>query len=321
MKVNHQISRLTLGGGGLGNVWGKTTREDAIKTVLAAVDSGINLLDMAPMYGRKREAEHVVGETFKGKKPEHVKVLTKCFVGNKEANEIEGQLRHSLKKSLNAMQIQFVDFFILHSNIVPDEWINPMKGEADVCTRWSAYIDGFIPAVEKLKAEGLIKNWGITGVGEPLTIIKALKYHKKPKCVEVIANCMDLLGGMKRFYGPAMPREIMKVAHDNDVLVFGIRAVAAGSLCDTIDRDVPIDSPTQIDYFKATKIREYAKKKGVSTAYLMHRYAISMPYVTTIILGVKNLDELNECLLAEKHGKLTEIEMNEIDQLSQFARL
>ena len=63
MKVNHQISRLTLGGGGLGNVWGKTTREDAIKTVLAAVDSGINLLDMAPMYGRKREAEHVVGET------------------------------------------------------------------------------------------------------------------------------------------------------------------------------------------------------------------------------------------------------------------
>ena len=101
----------------------------------------------------------------------------------------------------------------------------------------------------------------------------------------------------------------------------GIRAVAAGSLCDKIDRDVPIDSPTQIDYFKATKIREYAKKKGVSTAYLMHRYAISMPYVTTIILGVKNLDELNECLLAEKHGKLTEIEMNEIDQLSQFARL
>ena len=45
MKMNHQISRLTLGGGGLGNVWGKTTREDAIKTVLAAVDSGINLLD------------------------------------------------------------------------------------------------------------------------------------------------------------------------------------------------------------------------------------------------------------------------------------
>ena len=93
---------------------------------------------------------------------------------------------------------------------------------------------------------------------------------------------MDLLGGMKRFYGPAMPREIMKVAHDNDVLIFGIRAVAAGSLCDTIDRDVPIDSPTQIDYFKATKIREYAKKKGVSLLPLVNN--------ENIVIGAYEID-------------------------------
>ena len=54
------ISALTLGGGGIGNVWGKTTRREAVDTVLYAIDSGINHLDMAPMYGRG-EAELVVG--------------------------------------------------------------------------------------------------------------------------------------------------------------------------------------------------------------------------------------------------------------------
>ena len=58
------ISALTLGGGGIGNVWGKTTRKEAVDTVLYAIDSGINHLDMAPMYGRG-EAELVVGEALK----------------------------------------------------------------------------------------------------------------------------------------------------------------------------------------------------------------------------------------------------------------
>ena len=40
------ISALTLGGGGIGNVWGKTTRREAIDTALYAIDSGVNHLDM-----------------------------------------------------------------------------------------------------------------------------------------------------------------------------------------------------------------------------------------------------------------------------------
>ena len=45
------ISALTLGGGGLGQVWGETTREEAIATVNLAIEKGINHLDVAPMYG------------------------------------------------------------------------------------------------------------------------------------------------------------------------------------------------------------------------------------------------------------------------------
>ena len=54
------VSALTLGGGGLGQVWGATTREEAVATVREAVDAGITLLDLAPSYGAG-EAESVIG--------------------------------------------------------------------------------------------------------------------------------------------------------------------------------------------------------------------------------------------------------------------
>ena len=54
-----EVSSLTLGGGGLGQVWGETTREEAVKTVNLALKEGINHFDVAPMYG-KGEAERVV---------------------------------------------------------------------------------------------------------------------------------------------------------------------------------------------------------------------------------------------------------------------
>ena len=58
-KPFSEVSSLTLGGGGIGQVWGKTSAEEAIQTVQTALDYGINHFDVAPMYG-KGEAERVI---------------------------------------------------------------------------------------------------------------------------------------------------------------------------------------------------------------------------------------------------------------------
>ena len=50
------VSALTLGGGGIGNVWGETSREECVASVNLALESGFDHLDVAPMYG-KGEAE------------------------------------------------------------------------------------------------------------------------------------------------------------------------------------------------------------------------------------------------------------------------
>src|SRR5215472_15414847 len=79
------VSRLTLGGGGIGQIWGETTREEAEATLRAAVDGGITLLDAAPLY---RNCETFIGETFGGRLPAGVRITTKCGLGTIAAEEV-----------------------------------------------------------------------------------------------------------------------------------------------------------------------------------------------------------------------------------------
>src|ERR671914_1909910 len=102
------VSALTLGGGGLGQVWGTTTRDEAVATVREAVDGGISLLDVAPTYG-DGEAERVVGEAFGGRLPDGVRVVTKHLLGNPPPGEVPARLERSLNASLERMQLEFVD--------------------------------------------------------------------------------------------------------------------------------------------------------------------------------------------------------------------
>src|SRR5450631_3257989 len=90
------VSILTLGGGGLGMVWGATTFDECVATVHAAVGARINLLDLAPRYGDGK-AEEVVGEAFAGHLPDGVRVTSKCNLGEPAPGEIEGILRRSIE--------------------------------------------------------------------------------------------------------------------------------------------------------------------------------------------------------------------------------
>src|SRR2546422_10363956 len=110
------ISALTLGGGGIGQVWGSTTRDEAIATVRAAWEAGITWFDVAPSYGRG-EAEGVLGEAFGGRLPQGVRVSTKCGVGNRAASGILPLLERSLDESLARLRLGGVDLFFLHNAI------------------------------------------------------------------------------------------------------------------------------------------------------------------------------------------------------------
>ncbi len=300
------VSRLTLGGGGLGQVWGKTDRAEAIATVHAAVAAGITLFDLAPLYGRG-ESEAVIGAAFEGHPPAGVRFTTKCQLGTPAAGEAASIIRSHLARSLQALRLPRVDLLLLHSNIIEDDYRFPRDAAVQnrFATPVSMYRDEVIPTFEALIGEGLIGNWGITGVGVPNVIIEALRGEPRPAVVQCVANCLDSAGGMRRYDEPARPRDIIAAARAANVGVLGIRAVQAGALTDELDRDLDADDPDRQDFDRAAPLRALARSLGMSTAKLAHRYALGIDGVDSVILGVKNRVELQECLDAEAEGPLT----------------
>ena len=310
------VSALTIGGGGLGQIWGDTTRDEAVATLKAAIDAGITLIDMAPLYGRG-EAERVVGEAFGGTLPDGIRITTKCYLGTPPADKVMEKLELALTRSFDATKLDHVDIFFLHTNICPDNYIYMHNAEHQdrFATRWSIYVNEVIPAMEELKSQGRIGNWGITGTGLPRCIMDALRLEKAPAVVQAVTNLMDSAGGMRNYEEPAEPRNIIRTAKNNDVGVMGIRAVQAGALTQEIDRDLPEGNSERMDYIKAAPYRALCAQLGENPAILAHQYALAMEGVDTLILGVKNRQELKEIVDAVETGPIDPTVKEKIDGL------
>jgi aryl-alcohol dehydrogenase-like predicted oxidoreductase len=298
------VSRLSLGGGGLGLVWGASTEDEAIATIHAALDAGINVIDTAPMYGA---CEAIVGSAFNGALPTGIRITTKCQLGEPSVGSVAAHLEQSLDASLELLRLDRVDIFFLHTNICEDDTVYAHGNDqrASFATPWSQYVAEVVPAFEDLQQRGRIGAWGITGVGVPGTIIKALEHPVKPSVVQAITNLLDSPGGIRRYAEPARPRAIIAAANEQGVGVMGIRALQAGALTAGFDRAVKESHPEAADYRKAAPYRALCAELGMDPAVLAHRYALDMDGVDTVVLGVKNRAELAQCLAAESLGPLS----------------
>ena len=182
------VSALTLGGGGIGQVWGPTSREESVATVRDAVEAGITLLDVAPMYG-DGEAERVVGEAFAGQLPDGVRVVTKHLVSNPPAAEVLARLEQSLDASLERMRLSFVDLYVFHGWIVPSQ---DLATEGRTTKRlWDEAVR---PAFERLVEQGRIGAWGISGIAATSSVIEVLEEDPAPGAVQAISNLLDSPG-------------------------------------------------------------------------------------------------------------------------------
>ena len=300
-------SALTLGGGGIAQIWGATTREKCIATVREAVDSGIDLLDLAPSYGNG-EAESVIGAAFDGKLPADVRITTKCRVGDAPPNQVYDLLSTSLTGSLERMKLDHVDIMFLHNSVT-------LAGKGDErVTTTASVTEAVVPAFERLIAEGRIRYWGLTGIGHADALIELLTNGPCPDYIQCIVNLLDSPGGLLRGEGSARPRDILAASNANGAAVLGIRAVQAGALTDAIDRPLPDGHSELADYARAAPFRAIAAEVGKSAAYLAHRYALSVEGVSTVVLGVKNRAELRECIAAEAAAPMDPGLMDRIDR-------
>ena len=151
------VTRLALGGFPLGGVnrvrgWDPFTPEgkrEAIRTVHAAIDAGINYVDTAPGYGNGN-SESIYGEALMGQR-DKVVVATKVGYGSTPA-----QVRESAENSLRRLRIETIDVLQFHGG---------MYTETDVR---HILEDGLLAEMQKLRDEGKVRFIGFT-VEEPWT--------------------------------------------------------------------------------------------------------------------------------------------------------
>ncbi len=128
--TNLVSSRIALGTWAIGGwMWGGTDEKESIRTIHAAFDQGVNLIDTAPVYGFGR-SEEIVGEALRQRgRRESIILATKVGLdwtnGKIERNSTRQRILQELEDSLRRLQTDYVDIYQVHaigvSNYSPEE--------------------------------------------------------------------------------------------------------------------------------------------------------------------------------------------------------
>jgi aryl-alcohol dehydrogenase-like predicted oxidoreductase len=117
--TNLIASRIALGTWAIGGwMWGGTDEQESIRTIHAALDHGINLIDTAPIYGQGR-SEEIVGEALRqtGRR-ESILLATKVGIdwtkGRIERNSTRRRIFQELEDSLRRLQTDYIDLYQVH---------------------------------------------------------------------------------------------------------------------------------------------------------------------------------------------------------------
>ncbi len=148
---------------GGGQVWGKDPDDrESIRTLQAAIDAGVNLIDTAPAYGWGR-SERVVGQALKGRRDKAV-VATKCglwwdddrgsFFAEMDGKRMHRSLRSDtlqleIENSLKRLDVDCLDLYQTHWPSCPPE---------------HTPIADSMATLIKLKDQGKIRAIGVSNV-------------------------------------------------------------------------------------------------------------------------------------------------------------
>lgn len=143
-----------IGGGNWAFGWGPQDDAESVKTIERAVDSGVNWIDTAAVYGLGR-SEKVVAKALKNLgQARRPYVFTKCSLVWNENREVSHNLkadsiRSEVEQSLTRLETDVIDLYQIH-------WprFTPDAPDTDIEEGWQTLVD--------LKKEGKVRHIGVS---------------------------------------------------------------------------------------------------------------------------------------------------------------
>lgn len=191
-RSNIEASSVGLGAWAIGGwMWGGSDEADSIAAIHAALDSGVNLIDTAPIYGFGR-SETIVGKAIRDRR-DRVVLATKCAmicdpnrgdfkfnsdVGGPNDNGIipvhifcgADSIRREVEGSLRRLETDYLDLYQTH-------WQDP-----------TTPIDETMGALMKLKEEGKIRAVGVCNASA-----EDIKQYRAAGTLDSDQECFSML--------------------------------------------------------------------------------------------------------------------------------
>ena len=283
---------MTFGGGA--SMWGHIGNLDqgeADALVGKALDSGINFIDTADVYSDGL-SEQITGQALKNLKVarDEVVVATKVFGQMGPGANGRGLSRvhilDGVKASLKRMQLDHIDLYQVHG-------FDP-----------ATPIEETLRALDILVQHGHVRYVGVSNWAA-WQITKALGVSERLSLAR-----FESLQAYYTLAGRDLEREIVPMLLSEDVGLMVWSPLAGGLLSGKVGRDTPAEKGTRratFDFPPVEKERAFdcidamrpiAERHGASVARIALAWLLHQPVVTSVILGAKRVDQLEDNVAA-----------------------
>jgi aryl-alcohol dehydrogenase-like predicted oxidoreductase len=309
-----QVSRLCFGtmtfgdGRGMFKAIGAVGQAAADELVKISIESGINFFDTADVY-TEGESEKILGQSLKNLKipRQQVVIATKVYgrvgPGRNEAGASRGHIMDGVEASLRRLQTDHIDLYQIHGS----DSITP--------------IDETLRALDSLVQQGKVRyvgcsNWQAWKLAKALGICEFKNLAR-----------FDTLQAYYSIAGRDLERELVPLLQSEKVGLLVWSPLAGGLLSGKYSRanQQPADSRrNEFDFPLVDKERTWkildamapiAKAHGCSPARISLAWLLTKPVVTSVIIGAKRRDQLEDNLAAVEIT-LTENEIKRLDEVS-----
>jgi len=320
-RTGIKVSVLGFGCGAVGGLMTKGDPRDQERAVARALEMGITYFDTASIYGNGTSEENT-GRVWAKLKPKAA-IGTKVRPKEEEYRNVGAAIRASCEASLKRLGMPSVDLFQLHNRI-------GATSKGDVMSA-DLVLNEVVPAFERLKREGKIRWFGITALGETESLLKVIRsgaFDTAQICYNALNPSAD---------APVPPRfpgqdyaGLMTAAKAAGLGTIAIRVLAGGALSGSAERHPlnvqvvePIGSGADFseDVQRALRFKPLIEE-GVAADLpeLALRFAISSPSLSTALIGLANLEQLEAAYRAVSKGPLDAAALAKVRAIqSQFS--